>query len=152
MSSFAIKARSGKVHPDAIDDRVASFTSAGGGGIGSDLSRTGSLSRSKTLIKRAGSGPLERADSLRRTAEAKGLALGDAEHAEWLGEKVRTEGRRDARALLRFYLRMLLPVALLTAWTFAFVATLSWSIPNRLCNRISKENSVRTVGMGWGGR
>ena len=147
--SFALKARSGKVHPDAADDRAGSFTSAAGGAA-ADLSRTGSLRSttglSKTIIRRAGSGPLERADSLRRTAEAKGLALGDAEHAEWLAEKVRTEGRRDAKNLFRFYCRMLIPVGILTLWAFAFVATLSWSIPNRLCNRIAKENSVRAGG------
>lgn len=145
--SFA-KMRSGKIHPDLGGDGGSSRGATPTG----ELSRTGSLRSQRSLIKRAGSS-LGRAASLEKDEIAKGLNLGPEEHAEWLAEKVRREGRRDTRSLLRFYGRMLVPVAIMTMWVFVIVAVLSYSIPNLLCNASAKENSVSVGCRGylWGG-
>ena len=139
MGSLA-KLRSGRVHPggDAAGEPASPTIAAGSA---SELPRAPSLrslQSQKLLLRRASTLARRDADDA-----ARGLLLPDDEHAAWVAGRVAGEARAAARALAAFYARMLVPVAVTAAYCFALAAGLSYSIPNLLCNRIAKENSVR---------
>jgi hypothetical protein len=66
---------------------------------------------------------------------------------EW---RVAHEGWADLRSSLRFYIKLMIPVFTVTIWMFLIFTALSWAVPNVLCNRLSKEFSVRWAGGGVG--
>ena len=120
--------RSGRIHPDVA---------AAGGGPRS-LSKTSSAKS----FRRQVSGKSDAQREIDRS-----LAMSDEDHAAWLQDRVKHDGRKAAMALLKFYLRMLKPCVVVAAYVAAMYAAISWSIPNLLCNSIAKENSVG----GWVG-
>ena len=130
------KSRSGKIHPEGGSPGAPA-------GIAAAASASPSLSgatslRAQRSLRRGASGREQRDEE----AERKGLGLSEEEHRELLQRRVRLEGRQSLWDLLRFYCRMLVPVAIVCVWMFAMFAAISYSIPNLLCNRIAKENSV----------
>ena len=132
MSSF--KRLGSRVHPDGDADAASE----------KQLSRPASL-RSQRSLRRGASGRARLSAAAAEQERAKGLLLPAEEHTAWLANKVRREGRQSAAQLFRFYLRMLGPVAILSVFFFGIAAGFSYAIPNLLCNRVAKENSV-----GWG--
>ena len=104
-------------------------------GSAASLGRTTSL-RSQRSVRRAAS------NKARSSEQERGLHLGEEEHAAFLAERARREGRQGLRDLLAVYGRMLGPAAIVSVWMFALFAAISYSIPNLLCNRVAKENSV----------
>lgn len=129
MSSF--KRLGSRVHPDgeAADDSKR------------QLARPTSM-RPQRSLRPGVSGRARLSAAAAEQERAKGLLLPEDEHAAWLADKVRREGRQSAAKLLRFYLRMLGPVAILSVFFFGLAAGFSYAIPNLLCNRVAKENSV----------
>lgn len=145
--------RSGRIHPEAITEDVAApvkrsrslkRTGSAVTGAAYTSSDVGSWSRSAS-IRRSHVRVLSRQEIEAEEEEAKKLNASDEEHAAWLAERVRLEGRQKGLDLLRFYCRMLLPVAYTTAIFFGVFASLSYAIPNVLCNKVAKENSVRAA-------
>lgn len=136
----------GRVHPSDAPDDAPPVAAPDDAAPSADLSRAASLRSLRSLKSQRSL--VRRTSSLRRDTDdaAKGLLLPAEEHKAWLAARVRGEGRAAARALLRFYGRMLLPVAVAAAYTCAIAAGLSYSIPNLLCNRVAKENSVGEAG------
>ncbi len=133
MSSF--KRLGSRIHPDGeVPD-----------GAERQLSRPASL-RSQRSLRRGMSGRGRLSAAAAEQERAKGLLLPEDEHTAWLANKVQREGRQSAATLLRFYLRMLVPVAFLSVLYFGIAAGFSYAIPNLLCNRVAKENSVRDWG------
>ncbi|EFN52359.1 hypothetical protein CHLNCDRAFT_138774 [Chlorella variabilis] len=118
--------RSGRIHPDVA---------AAGGGPRS-LSKTSSAKS----FRRQVSGKSDAQREIDRS-----LAMSDQDHAAWLQDRVKHDGRKAAMALLKFYLRMLKPCVVVAAYVAAMYAAISWSIPNLLCNSIAKENSGSLV-------
>lgn len=134
MSSF--KRLGSRVHPDgeAADDSKR------------QLARPTSM-RPQRSLRPGVSGRARLSAAAAEQERAKGLLLPEDEHAAWLADKVQREGRQSAAKLLRFYLRMLGPVAILSFFYFGLAAGFSYAIPNLLCNRVAKENSVREGGV-----
>ncbi|PRW32967.1 hypothetical protein C2E21_8152 [Chlorella sorokiniana] len=134
MSSF--KRLGSRVHPDgeAAD------------GSERQLSRPASL-RAQRSLRPGLSGRARLSAAAAEQERAKGLLLPEDEHSAWLADKVRREGRQSAAKLLRFYLRMLGPVTILSVFFFGIAAGLSYAIPNLLCNRVAKENSRAAFGV-----
>lgn len=123
------KLRSGRVHPEGSDPPVSRTTSG----------------RQRSL-RRANSGKPDAAAEARAAA----ALLPEPEHAAWLAGQARREGRQATRDLLRLYGKMLMPVAVCATYMFALMAGLSYAIPNLLCNKVARENSVRSGTAGPG--
>ncbi len=149
--SLRPQSRSGRVHPDVVSEdvkpslkpsRSLKRTGSAVTGAADTSSDVGSWSRSAS-IRRSYVRVLSRQARAVEEEEAKRLNVPEEEHTAWLAERVRLEGRQNGFALLRFYCYMLLPVAYTTALFFGVFASLSYAIPNLLCNKVAKENSVR---------
>lgn len=152
--SLRPQSRSGRIHPEAGSEdvkpslkpsRSLKRTGSAVTGAADTSSDVGSWSRSAS-IRRSYTRVLSRQEQIAEDEEAKRLNAPEEEHAAWLAERVRLEGRQNGLALLRFYCYMLLPVAYTTAIFFGVFASLSYAIPNVLCNNVAKENSVSRGG------
>jgi hypothetical protein len=53
------------------------------------------------------------------------------------------EAMQAAKALLRLYASILLPVAVVSVWMFALYAALSYAVPTVLCISAVRRNPVR---------
>ena len=127
----SLKRLGSRVHPDGNDAASPE----------PQLSRPASL-RPQRSLRRGASARSRLAAAAAEEERAKGLLLPEDEHAAWLARKVRLEGRQSAAALLRLYARMLGPILLLSTFYLGIAAGFSYAIPNLLCNRVAKENSV----------
>ncbi|KAL4422698.1 hypothetical protein ABPG75_008895 [Micractinium tetrahymenae] len=147
--------RSGRIHPDAGPEdvqptlkpsRSLKRTGSAVTGAADSSSDVGSWSRTAS-IRRSYTRVLSRQERAAEDEQLKRLDAPEDEHAAWLAERVRVEGRQNGVDLLLFYCRMLLPVAYTTALFFGVFAGLSYAIPNLLCNKVAKENSAAAFGM-----
>jgi hypothetical protein len=62
-------------------------------------------------------------------------------------EKAKTDGRRNMMRMLRFLLRMMVPVSIISVSMFSIFAGLSWAIPHSLCHESAKVLSGSSIGM-----
>lgn len=122
MASFT-RLRSGRIHPDDHD-------------AGSNSLRRAPSLRARSFKRM----PTGKSDNTVDIDTSK--ALTDEEHAEWLLDKLKHDGWRSTVANLKFFGRMMKPIAVVAAWIFWIYAAISWAVPNLLCNNIAKEVSV----------
>lgn len=57
--------------------------------------------------------------------------------------QVRFSGRAAAKESVLLYLKLLVPMTIVSLWMFTMYSVISWVVPNVLCSDVSKELSVR---------
>ena len=84
-----------------------------------------------------------RAPKEKPSADARSPPVGGAGTADDLHQKVLFGGRAALKSNLLLYLKLLVPIAIVSVWMFSIFAVISWVVPSHLCTETAVELSVR---------